>query len=354
MVAFPAILIQNKVDAAHVGVAFACDVIGGISMLLLLTRVVGKFGIMSTIRLAAMLYCVAILVIYFYCGFLWWISLVFLMGLCWVCYVITRQSWLNMLLTDEKRGMVLGLFSMLISAGVALGPLIVKEFGALNYRSFVASAILVLLSLLCVEQLRHLPQPQIKAERIPLKTFFKNNPRCFLARFVLDFCGYCLSYFTVIFGSLIGLSYEKSGLLVTAYMASGFVDVIVGALLNRLSPYRFIKIGFLICIASFLLVAFCYKSYILLFICYFCFGAGVACIFVSVYKIANEDYGKNELVAANATFQLIGSLGSLCACLIGGLLIQIFGLYGFPITIVGCCILYLYFLVYYEKSKVGS
>jgi MFS family permease len=84
---------------------------------------------------------------------------------------------------------------------------------------------------------------------------------------------------------------------------------------------------------------------------YFIFGIFIACIFVSVFKACNDDYPQEKLVAANATFQLIGSIGAMCGSLIGGLLFNLFGSVGFPITIVLCCISYLTFLVIYEKKN---
>jgi MFS family permease len=76
----------------------------------------------------------------------------------------------------------------------------------------------------------------------------------------------------------------------------------------------------------------------------------IACIYVSVYKVANENYPKEKLVAANATFQLIGSIGSICGALFGGVLIKIFGANGFPIAIILSCVFYLTFLVIHEKK----
>ena len=85
-----------------------------------------------------------------------------------------------------------------------------------------------------------------------------------------------------------------------------------------------INIGFLGCIYAFIVIILGYQYYNLLVIFYFIFGLSVACIFVSVFKIANEDYPKEQLVAANSTFQFIGSVGSICGALIGGLFLSIF------------------------------
>jgi MFS family permease len=173
-----------------------------------------------------------------------------------------------------------------------------------------------------------------------------------MTRFFLDFQTYLLLTFTVIFGRKIGLSYELAGLLITAYMSTGFFDVFVGFLLQKTSPYKLINIGFLVCLYSFISIALYNKSYLFLLISYFTFGLGIACIYVSVFKVMNEDYEKEKLVAANATFQLIGSLGALCSSLFGGFLVDIFGIQGFPIAIILGCVFYLSFLVTYKDNNL--
>lgn len=273
------------------------------------------------------------------------------MGCCRFIYVISCQAWLNISSNNEQRGVVTGIFSMAVSFGIAVGPAIVRIFGAASYFSFVVSALFVIASYLCLINLRNITQPKIESERIPLKDFFKRDSNCFLARFFLDFQSFALMSLTVIYGKKIGLSYEAAGLLITSYMSSGFFDVWVGFAIKKINPRKMINIGFLGSVFCFIVIILYHKSYPLLLILYFFLGISFACIYVSTYKIANEDYPAESLVAANATFQLIGSLGSICGVLFGGIMINIFDASGFPMTIILGCICYLTFLVIYEKKN---
>jgi MFS family permease len=272
------------------------------------------------------------------------------MGIFWLAYNITRQAWLNMFFTPEQRGVGLGIFSLVLAFGLGTGPLIVSFSGANSYSSFLISAALVVASFYCLLPLHKQPKINIESKRIPLLQFLKNNPRCFLGRFFLDFQTYLLFTFTVIYGRSIGLSYEAAGLLITSYLVSGICDLGVGFMLKKISAYKMVNIGFIICIFSFLLIILYNISYVFLLLMYFIFGIGIGCIYVSIYKICNDDYEKEKLVAANATFQLIGSSGSICGSLIGGYMLDIFGNQGFPITMVLSCVLYLSFLVIYDKN----
>ena len=352
-VSFPAILNKNGVDAARIGIAFTLDCLGGILISFFLSLIVSRLKMMKTMAFAAIAYSVIILTIYFYQNFYLWMLLAFTMGGLWFMYVITRQSWLNILLTEKTRGVGLGVFSMLISAGIALGPVVVKFVGAENYLSFVIAALLTLISFLCLLPLADNQQPVLEPRRIALKEFFQTNPRIFLARFFLDLQTYVLITFTVIFGVKIGLSYEVAGLLISAYMASGFCDLAIGFLLKKWNPYQLINYGFLGSMCSFLLIIF-FHNYKFLLCCYFLFGVFVACIYVSSFKVCNDDFRAQKLVAANATFQLIGALGSLSGSLIGGVLFNVFGAIGFPITIVLSCACCLWFFAIYQKRSLKN
>lgn len=350
LVTFPTLLSANGINSFQIGIASTFEIFGGIAASFLLSKIVVKFGIQKSLRISALSYGAAISLMYFYQGFLLWLIFIFFMGFCWFLYVITRQSWFNILLSDEQRGVATGIFSMAISAGIALGPVIVRLTGAQSYISFIASAILVLSSYLCISQIKNADSIDLSAKRIALIAFFKNNPRCFMARFFLDFQTYMLLVFSVIYGVKIGLSYEAAGLLITAFMVSGFFDIWVGFALKKINPYKMINIGFLTCIYAFIVIILYNESYKILLALYFIFGLGIACIYVSTFKLTNEDYGKEKLVAANSTFQIIGSLGSLCGGLMGGLFLNIFNAEGLPIAMILVSVFYLTFLVFYEKK----
>ena len=351
-VTFPAILSQNGVDAGRIGIAATFDIIGGILMSLFLSKLVARLGVIKALFISSFSYAFAISTIYFYQNFYLWIIICFAMGGFWFVYVISRQAWINSLVDDTRRGVALGIFSMMISAGIAVGPVIASVLGANNYISFIASDALAIVSFLVILPIKHKSPSSVASKKIAFKEFFKNNPRCFLARLFLDFLCYCLMVFSVTFGKNIGLSPEKSGLLISAYMMSGFCDVLVGFLLKKQDPYRLINIGFLGCLSCFLVIIFYHYSYFFLLTLYFIFGIFVALIYVSVFTAANKDYDKEKLIAANATFQSIGSLGSLASGLTTGYLINIFGKLGLPFAIVFCCITYLTFLVIYEKKFI--
>ena len=351
LVIFPTNLRSHGVSPALIGFASAIETMGAIITSFFLAKFVNNLGIFKSLKITAIIYACLSLLLYFYLGYFYWLLTIFIIGCCWFVYVITRVSWLNILLTDEKRGIGIGIFSMIISLGVCTGPLIVKIFSATSFYSYLASGLLTILSMVSLTPLKDLKNPVINSQRISLGDFFKKNPQCFLARFFLDFQSFSLMTFSVIYGVSLGYTYESAGLFISAYYASGFFDLIAGIVSKKFKVQKLINFGFFGCIYCFLILLVYHNSYWFIILVYFLFGAFIAFIFVAVYKMMNEDYDDNELVSANSTFQLIGTCGSLFGSLLGGFMINYFGNQGFPIAICFGCLFYLTFLVIYEKSK---
>ena len=350
LVIFPTNLKLHGAGPALVGIASACETFWAIIASFFLAKIIAKFRLMHSLKFSAIFYALATILLYFYVNFWIWLLLISVIGSCWFIFAISRLSWLNILLENQNRGIGIGIFSMIISLGVGIGPLIVKVLGANSIFSFLASALLTLSSFWFLLPLKKLPKPQINPNSISLKTFFKNNPQCFLARFFLDFQSYSLMSFSVIYGVGLGYSFESSGLFITAYYASGFVDLIVGILLKNTKPQKLINIGFVGCLISFLMLLVYHDNYWFIVFIYFMFGSFTACIFVAVYKMMNEDYGKDILISAGSTFQLIGTSGAICGSIVGGLLGEFIGIQCFPIVAIIACVIYLSYFIFYEKK----
>ncbi|MFM7620159.1 MAG: MFS transporter [Alphaproteobacteria bacterium] len=349
LVIFPTNLKNHGASPAMIGVASAMETLGAIITSFFLAKIVNNLGIFKSLKITAFIYSSLTLLLYFYLGYFYWLLSIFVIGCCWFVYAITRVSWLNILLDDQKRGIGIGIFSMIISLGVCLGPVIVKIFSADSFNSYLASAIFTISSMLALIPLKHHKNPIINSKRISLSDFFKKNPQCFFARFFLDFQSFSLMTFTVIYGVSLGYSFEASGLFISAYYASGFFDLIAGIVSKNFKPQKLINFGFFGCIYCFLILLVYNSSYQFIMLIYFLFGAFIAFIFVAVYKMMNEDYNKEQLVSAGATFQLIGTLGSIAGSLTTGIIFQIFGSSGFPATIILGCTIYIAYLLFYEK-----
>lgn len=194
---------------------------------------------------------------------------------------------------------------------------------------------------------------KIDSQRISIKEFIDKQPKIAVARFLLDLQAGCLVCLGVVFGVKIGLSLENAGFLIGAFMASGIFDLYAGFLVRDFNRQKMITAGFLGCLTTIIIALFFYKFYPILLGTFFFFGASCALIIVATLTIVNESFEKSKLIAANATFQAIGSIGSVVGCFFGGIFIQIFDFYGFFAIIILTNLTYLWFIIFYKKNNIA-
>lgn len=356
LVLFPALLQANNIKPATISYTFVFETIGIITASLGFSYLNLKLKPWRIFVSAIITYTSLVLLIYFTANnLIIWFSFTFILGCCWLIIVVSRFAWLNIFLTQQNRGLGVAFFSTAISLGLAIGPVLVKFLGAVNYFAFAISGSFILLAMLVLLPIKnHITTNATNvntANKITLKSFWQKNKQCFLARFFLDFQTYNLMTCTVIFGKSIGFSPENAGLLITAYMASTVFDVVAGFLLKKYQEKNLINIGFGICFCCFsvifFLVFFKYQSYFLLLWLYFFYGCGIAFLFVAVFAMMSNNYQEQEM-QAGATFQLIGTLGAFFGILLTSFLMMWSTTFGFMFSIILASVGYFLF----AKQKI--
>jgi len=350
LVIFPAILQANNIDSADISQTFLAEIIGIVISSLFFAKFINKCRPFYLFFFAGIVYSFLVAIIYFFANYLLiWLFFIIILGFCWLIIVVSRFSWLNILLNNQNRGVGVALFSTCISLGLAIGPILVKILGATNYLSFLLSSLLILISITILLPINN-KIIIVSDKKVSLKQFWLVNKQCFLARFFLDFQTYGLMSFSVLFGTNIGLSPENAGLLITAYMISTIADLIVGLLLKKYQGKNLINIGFLICLTVFIVIMFYHHNYTTLLILYFFYGIGIAFIFVAVFAVMSEDYQQKQILEAGATFQLIGTLGAFCGVLLASFIMQFSITIGFFSIFIGGCLAY--FIIYTISHRI--
>lgn len=333
VITLPAILMNNNIGPALMGTASSIELVFGFIAAIFLAKFVLRFGLLFSCFIATIISSSVIFLIYYYQNYTLWLVFEALIGICWISLYIIKQAWVNSIITDKNRSIILALISSLFCFGFLFGSFLVKFLGALNHQSLITSAILILISGFLLFLVRDSAPKKIDSDHIKFFEFFKKMPDESLARFLLDFQAGCLVCLGVLFGVKVGFTTENSGLLVAAFMGSGVFDLYAGILVKHFDGRKMIFYGFLGCLITISLAIIFHLNYSILLISFFFFGISCALIFISSITNVNNSYNKNELVAANATFQAFGSLGAVSGCLIGGIMMQIFGYIGFFLTI---------------------
>ena len=262
IVAFSAVLLNHQVSPFLIGTANAIEVFSSIILSFFFSKIVSRLTILKAAIVFAAIYCASILSIFFYQNFYLWLFFCVLNGSSWFALFVIRQAWINHLVHDKNRSIILALTTTIFCGGFIGGSFVVKYFGALNYTSFLLSSSFIALSILILILIKDTRPKTIDSQRIGFYDFFKHNPRVALAKFLLDLQNFCLITLTVIFGVKIGLSAENAGLLITnetfskqkliaansTFHSIGAVGSLIGALCGGFFIQVFDFYGFFIAI----------------------------------------------------------------------------------------------------------
>ena len=346
VVVFPAILIENNIGTFLTSLAVTSEMIFSLIAALLVFKIILKFGATRAVILTTLIYASITYFIFYYQNYLLWLILQSTIGICWLFLYIIRQAWINNLVSDRNRSIIVALISSIFCTGFVAGSSIVKIFGALNHTCLVISTAFIILAGILLLLTRGSFPETLDSDHVNIKMLIEKAPNESLARFLLDFQAGCVIFLGVLFGTKIGLKAEDAGLLIAAFMASGILDLYAGVLAKYYDRTKLIAYAFFGCFLSFGTAIFFYQDFYILMACFFCFGLACAMIMVATLTNVNDKFDKSQLVAANATFQAIGSLGTIIGCLVGGILMQIFGFYGFFATILFAIVSYLVYFGY--------
>lgn len=349
LVAFPAVLSAHGVRVGLIGFSSFVDITAGMCAAFLLTKVVYKIGAMNAVLLSTLIFSSSVLVIYFFGSYPLWLFLCALIGATRTAMFVIRMSWLNMLVSDKNRSVIIGASGTITCVGLFIGALMGKIMDAEGYSIFILSAALFFASYLVLIPIRKLEPKKIAAERIGLRQFFRDNPRCFMAKLLLEIQFFCILSFTVIFGRAVGFATGTAALLLCAFLASGLLDIVVGVLLKKYNGYRMIFFGFIGGLTCFLIASTEPHFYYLLLAIYFIFGIFFSFVFIATSTLINNFYPTEKLLAANAAFNAIALIGGIIGSLACSVLMEIFGFKGFLLLIIACNALYLLFIAIYSN-----
>ncbi|HLD76678.1 MAG TPA: MFS transporter, partial [Rickettsiales bacterium] len=184
IIAFPSVLLDNDVSSFLIGLSSTNEIIFGIIISIFLSRIVARLTAIGSALIISLIYSSLVLTIFFYQNYYLWLLLAGLTGSCWLSLFVIRQAWINHLIANENRSIILALTTTIFCFGFVISSFTVNYFGAINYYLFITSAALILLSALLMFIVRNTQPQKIDSQKISIKEFLKQEPNTAIARFM--------------------------------------------------------------------------------------------------------------------------------------------------------------------------
>lgn len=304
-------------------------------------RLVRRFGALRVIYFSIALTAAAILIIPATSGVTLWFLFRFLvgvgMGLMWV----VSETWLNTLATDDNRGLVAGLYSTILGAGFAAGPMVIAAVGISGYLPFAVSAGLILASALPLIAARRLAPRRVGDGGHTAWRALWQAPLIMGAVFVCGFIDMAILSLLPVYGLREGMSRETSLLMLTVLIAGTMVmQLPIGWLADRFGIRRLLVVCVVAGAGCTLLLPEILGVRVLLWPVLFLWGGTTVSLYTLGLALLGAQFRADALPAANAMLVIAYCIGGVVGPSLTGAAMETFGPQAMPQTQALLCVLF--------------
>ncbi len=180
------------------------------------TKALGKVGHVRVYTALAALLCASALGVGLAGHPAWWIVLRFAAGMCLAGIYVTAESWLNRLATNDNRGRLLAVYSVVSYGMWGIGQVLIGPVGG-NLKGFVLAAIFISLAVAPVALSEEATPPPIEqSEPISLRDLAKATETGVGAALLVGVAHGLLLGLIAVYAIRSGLSANETGLLVAS------------------------------------------------------------------------------------------------------------------------------------------
>lgn len=236
---------------------------------------------------------------------------------------LVSELWINQIATDAVRGRLVAIYAALVSAGFAIGPLIIQFLGTIGWLPFIAGAAMILTAMIPLLLARRLVPPVAHAGAKAMLGFILRSPSAAAAGLCYGAIEVCLASFLTIYAVRLGSPETEATLLVTAWgLGNMLLQPFIGWLSDHVDRRRVLLLCGVVVITGAATLYFIppvgWPALLLVFV----WGGFIAGIYTVGLSHLGSNFAGRDLAAANAAFSILYALGCLAGPGIGGVAID--------------------------------
>ncbi len=290
-------------------------------------------------------------------GHVFWYNLYILlpvkliMGLGGTFVFIGTEVLINHTSTNQNRSKNIGLYASLLSAGIAVGTLLIWTVEIADYVPFIiGSAIMVVVIIFIFFLLEdiHLNNKSETQDKLPINKMPKAG---IFSALIYGLFESSIIVAVPLFGLRIGLNQNQVSYVLASFVTGGIVLLyFIGLLADKYSKYNIVLlISFLLSVL--LLVPIASNNLFVLLILFFIIGGIIPAFYTIGLSYTIEYVDKKYMAYSNSFYIMMYGLGTLAGPLWGSLLVDLNLKIGYWLSSALLCLFFfIYFSVY--KSKL--
>ncbi len=299
-----------------------------------LPAVVRRLGALRSMYAGTALSCAALLLFPVFTSLPAWFALRFVMGMGVALAWVVSEIWINAMATDRNRGLIIGIYGAILSAGLATGPLMVGLVGTEGALPFLAGGAMLALSALPLLLATGIAPPLHDPAPARLLRAIRRAPSAMTAALVNGATFSTQFSLLPIYGLHSGLSEQASGALLTALMVGSIgLQIGLGRLVDLWGPHRLLMLCGAATAAGAAALPFVMQSDALAWALLFVWGGLTGGVYTIGLTLLGRRFKRAELAGVTTTFVMIFEFGSLAAPPLAGAAMDLWDPHGMLLLI---------------------
>jgi len=247
---------------------------------------------------------------------------------------LVSEVWINQIATDAVRGRLVSIYGSIVSAGFAIGPLIIQGLGTRGWTPFVAGAGTILAAMIPLIVARRLVPPVEPAGARAMLGFVLRSPSAAVAGLGYGAIETCLASFLTIYAVRLGSAETAAILLLTAWgLGTMVLQPLIGWLSDRIDRRLVLMLCGCMTLGGAVSVGFIPPTDWTALALVFVWGGFIAALYTVGLAHLGSNFKGGDLAAANAAFSILYALGTMAGPSIGGFAIDAWKPFGLLVAV---------------------
>lgn len=263
-----------------------------------------------------------------------WMPLRFMLGFFANPLYVISETWLIAITPAPRRGRIMGLYSSIVSAGFALGPLSLGLVGTEGWPPFlIGIAAFVLCGLIVLAVVPRLPEMPHGGEAISVGGFFGLAPLLLFAVFAAAAFEQVVMSLFAVYGGALGSAEARIAALIACFTAgNAALQILLGRAAERFGSARTLLLCVLVCLIGCLLLPLLFDGWFV-WPLVFVWGGFSFGIYTMALIQLGERFTGQAVIAGAAAFAFVWGTGGIVGSPATGLAMQLIGHQGLPLSL---------------------
>ncbi|MFI0848274.1 MFS transporter [Mesorhizobium sp. IMUNJ 23232] len=281
-----------------------------------------------------------------------WMPLRFLLGFFANPLYVISETWLISITPAPRRGRIMGLYSSVVSAGFAIGPLSLGLVGSEGWPPFMIGIVaFILCGLIVLAVVPRLPDMPDEGEATSVGSFFALAPLLLFAVFAAAAFEQVVMSLFAVYGAALGSAEARIASLIACFTAGNAVlQIVLGRVAERFGSTRTMLFCVLASLAGCLLLPLIFNAWLVWPIVFIWGGVSFGIYTMALIQLGERFTGQ-AVIAGAAAFAFIWGSGGIVGSPATGLAMQLIGYPGLPLSLgLLSCVLAVFLIV--ERRQV--